>query len=170
YAEALPILRRSASISLAQRTETHDDMAFIFANLALATSGIGDDDDAESLFRRGLAAAEQHKHRLLAPILIDLAALHCRRGRYDDVMEMIDRAQPLMAVEYPDDPWRSAWAQNTRGYCLLRQGKLAQGRTLIQASAPALLARWSSTSLYGFETERRLRAATVRVPSKRAVM
>ncbi|MCY7281424.1 MAG: toll/interleukin-1 receptor domain-containing protein, partial [Sphingomonas bacterium] len=47
YAEALPILRRSASISLAQRTETHDDMAFIFANLALATSGIGDDDDAE---------------------------------------------------------------------------------------------------------------------------
>jgi len=160
FAEALPMLRRSAAISLKQKSETHDDMAFIFANLAMATEGAGDRSAAESYFRKALVAAEQHKHRLLAPILVDLAALQCRRDKIPEAMKMLDRALPIMATTYPDDPWRSAWTQNTRGDCLLRQGKGSDARTLIRASAPALLKRWSPKSLYGFETQRRLFAVS----------
>lgn len=160
FAEALPLLRRSAAISLKQKSETHDDMAFIFANLAMATEGAGDRSAAESYFRKALVAAEQHKHRLLAPILVDLAALQCRRGKFPEAMKMLDRALPVMATTYPDDLWRSAWAQNTRGDCLLRQGRGSDAGTLIRASAPALLERWSPKSLYGFETRRRLTAVT----------
>ena len=159
FTEALPILRRSAAVTLAQRNETHDDMAFIFANLALATEGVGNQQAAEGLFRKALAAAEQHKHRLLAPILVDLAALRCRRRGYQEALRMLERASPIMARTYPDDPWRSAWAQNTRGDCLLRQGMVSDAQGLIRTSAPVVLERWSSGSLYGYETRRRVRAA-----------
>lgn len=163
FAEALPMLKRSAAVTLAQRNGSHDDMAFIFANLALATEGVGNQIAAASLFRRALAAAEQRKHRLLAPILVDLAALHCRRMQFSEAMRMLDRASPIMAATYPDDPWRSAWIQNTRGDCLLRQGNFLEGRSLIRSSTPTLLKRWLPTSLYGFEAERRLRSVnTVR--------
>ncbi len=162
FTEALPMLSRSTRISLAQKNETHDDMAFIFANLAMATEGAGDRDAAERLYRKALVAAERHKHRLLAPILVDLAALQCRQGNFAEATTMLRRALPVMSTTYPDDPWRTAWAQNTLGDCLLRQGKAAEARSLIRASAPALLNRWSTKSLYGFEARRRLAAVTGR--------
>ena len=162
FAEALPLLRRSAAISLKQKNETHDDMAFIFANLAMATEGAGERGAAETYFSKALVAAEQHKHRLLAPILVDLAALQCRQKKFPKAIAMLDRALPIMAATYPDDPWRLAWAQNTRGDCLLRQGTVSGARTLIRASAPALLKRWSPKSLYGYETRRRLLAVSRR--------
>ena len=73
FAQAVPLLTRSTELYLAQRTDTHDDLAFIFANLALAKNGVGKTDEAEGLFERALRAAEVHKHRLIAPIMVDLA-------------------------------------------------------------------------------------------------
>jgi tetratricopeptide (TPR) repeat protein len=155
FRDALPLLNRSANIYLSQRKDTHDDMAFIFSNLALAQNGIGNAAVAEAYFRRGLAAAEVHNNRLIAPILTDLADNLCKKGRYRDAAQMLDRAAPIMRETYPDDAWRAAWVENTRGACLARQGNAA-GRGLVRSSAAAVLERWKRGSLYGDEVYRRL--------------
>lgn len=161
FRDAVPLLTRSASIYLAQREDTHDDMAFIFSNLALAKRGLGDDAVAETYFRRGLKAAEVHNNRLIAPILTDLADLLCTHARYLEARQMLDRATPIMRQKYPDDPWRWAWVDNTRGDCLLHQGNTS-GKALIIASAPTLIKRWNPTSLYGSQVQRRLKSAVYR--------
>jgi tetratricopeptide (TPR) repeat protein len=158
FAEALPLLTRSASIYLAQRGDTHDDLAFIFANLALARRGVGDPVGAEAYFRRALTAAEVHKNRLIAPILVDLADLRCVRGGFAEAFQLLDRARPIMSAEYPDDPWRTAWVDNTRGGCLLRQKKLAAAAPLIRSSSPIILERWGANGLYGYDAQARMRA------------
>ena len=73
FREALPLLSRSAALDLAQRSGTHDDLAFILSNLALAKRGVGDTAAADGLFKKALVAAEAHQSRNRAPILVDLA-------------------------------------------------------------------------------------------------
>ena len=158
FREALPLLTRSTNIYLAQREDTHDDLAFIFSNLALAKRGIGDDAGAEADFRKALTAAEVHNSRLIAPILTDLADLLCAHGRYAESTRMLDRAAPIMRKTYPDDPWRSAWVDNSRGACLLRQGDKS-GAAIVRTSAPVVSRRWNAGSLYGAQVRQRLRAA-----------
>lgn len=158
FREALPLLTRSANIYLAQREDTHDDLAFIFSNLALAKRGVGDDAAAENLFRRALKSAQVHDNRLIAPIQTDLADLLCGKQRYGEAMSLLNQAAPIMNKRYPDQAWRSAWVVNTRGACLLRQGD-SSGRALVKNSAPVVLARWKPGTLYGSEVQKRLSAA-----------
>jgi tetratricopeptide (TPR) repeat protein len=157
FREALPLLTRSANIYLAQREDTHDDLAFIFSNLALARRGIGDNDVAETLFRRALKSAQVHDNRLIAPIQTDLADLLCDKRQFQEAMVLLDQAAPLMRKRYPDQAWRSAWVVNTRGACLFREGD-KNGRELIKRSAPVVLERWKPETLYGFEVKSRLSA------------
>ena len=158
FRQALPLLTRSANIYLAQRGDTHDDLAFIFSNLALARRGVGDTAGAETYFRRALKAAEVHENRLVAPILTDLADLRCARGAHAEAMHLLDRAQPIMRAEYPDDAWRAAWVDNTRGACLLRQKELDAAARLIRSSSPVILRRWAADALYGYDARLRMQA------------
>jgi tetratricopeptide (TPR) repeat protein len=158
FREALPMLNRSVIIYLAQREGTHGDLSFIFSNRALALRGLGQDAEAEADFRRGLRAAEAHNNRAIAPILTDLADLLCAHGKAEEALQMLARAAPIMRARYPDDAWRSAWVENTRGACLLQQGDHSGGE-LVTASAPVLLKRWPPNTLYGFTVEQRLRRA-----------
>ena len=158
FRQALPLLTRSANIYLAQRGDTHDDLAFIFSNLALARRGVGDTVGAETYFRRALRAAEVHENRLVAPILTDLADLRCARGAHAEAMHLLDRAQPIMRAEYPDDAWRAAWVDNTRGACLLRQKELDAAARLIRSSSPVILRRWAADALYGYDARLRMQA------------
>jgi tetratricopeptide (TPR) repeat protein len=158
FAQAQQMLTRSANLYLAQRSDTHDDLAFVFSNLALAKEGLGAEGEAETLFTRGLKAAEVHHNRLIAPIMVDLADLQCRRGDYAGALDALARAAPIMKAQYPTDAWRSAWVENTRGACLLRHGDKS-GRALVRASAPVVLKRWKPETLYGHEVQQRLRLA-----------
>jgi tetratricopeptide (TPR) repeat protein len=158
FAAAVPLLTRSANIYLAQRSDTHDDLAFIFSNLALAKEGVGDTAEAEKLFERALRAAQFHKTRLVAPIMVDLAGLQCENGNASGALEQLANAAPIMKATYPDDAWRMAWVDNTRGACLMRRGNFAEAGPLISSSAPIVLERWPPTTLYGFKVEKRLRA------------
>jgi tetratricopeptide (TPR) repeat protein len=158
FREALPLLTRSADIYLAQREDTHDDLAFIFSNLALAERGVGKTDEAETLFRRALRSAQVHDNRLIAPIQTDLADILCARRKFGEALALLDLASPLMRKRYPDQAWRSAWVDNTRGACLVASGDKA-GRALVKTSAPLVLERWKPETLYGFEVTKRLRAA-----------
>lgn len=158
FAEAEPMLRRSVNLYLPQHADTHDDLAFVFSNLALAEEGLGHEAEAEELFSRALRAAEVHHTRLVAPIMVDLADLRCHEGQYGDALEKLAQAAPIMKAQYPHDAWRSAWVENTRGACLLRE-KDRSGAALVKVSSPVLLKRWKPSTMYGFEVKQRLRAA-----------
>jgi tetratricopeptide (TPR) repeat protein len=158
FAQAMPLLTRSVKLHLAQKSETHDDLAFAFSNLALAKDGAGQASEAEALFGRALEAAQVHKNRLTAPIMVDLADLRCRRRDFASAMNLLARAAPIMKSTYPDDAWRTAWVENTRGACLLRQDKVAEAKPLIESSSAVVLKRWPPETMYGHEVELRRRA------------
>jgi tetratricopeptide (TPR) repeat protein len=158
FAEALPMVERAVAINLKQRDATHDDMAFLFANLAIVKHGLGDPRAAEPLFRKALTAARLHKHRNLAPILTDLADTLCDMGRASEAAPLLAEARPIMAKTYPKDPWRPAWTDFVRGRCLIKSGDRAGGLALIRASTPALQKRWKPDSLYGHTVARTLAA------------
>lgn len=160
YAEAEPLLERSIAITVKQRSDNYDDLAFAYPNLALVEQGLGRPDRAEALFRKALPIAESRNHRNLAPILTGLAATRCQKGAIAEAMKLLDRARPLMAKTYPDDPWRVAWTDSVRGECLLRSGERQRGAALVRASSPIILQRWPSSTLYGRAAERRLRMTT----------
>ena len=159
FAAAEPLLMRSAANNIRQRGSADHDLAFILPNLGLAQAGLGKFALAESNFERGLIVANAHKHRNRGPILTDLANLHCRRGDFAGAALLLDQAEPLMRADYPDDPWRLAWVQNTRGDCLQRQGRTTEARRLLRSSSPPIAARWPASSLYGAEARDRLARA-----------
>ncbi len=156
FVEADALLQRAVRISLRERGAGHDDMAFQFANLALAEQGVGRHAEAEAYFEKALVAARAHQHRNLGPILVDLGNLRCQMGREAGGMRLIDAAMPVLAKDYPDDPWRTAWARNVRGECLWRGGRPAEGAQLVRDSGAVLAQRWSAQSYYGAEAARRL--------------
>jgi len=160
FAPARTLLQRAAAITLAQQNETHDDLAFTFANLAIAERGLGRAKEAEQLLRKALRAAELHKHRNLGPILTDLADLRCASGDFREGLALLTRAAPITRTAYSDDPWRWAWLESTRGACLLVAGRPDEARKLIVANMPVLKQRWSADSLFGRMAAQRLRTVT----------
>jgi tetratricopeptide (TPR) repeat protein len=158
FTDTLPMAERAVAIDLKQRDATHDDMAFLFANLAIVKHGLGNPSAAEPLFRKALTAARLHKHRNLAPILTDLANTLCDLGRASEAMPLLAEARPIMTKTYPKDPWRPAWTDFVHGRCLIKSGDRAGGLALIRASTPALQKRWKPDSLYGHTVARTLAA------------
>ena len=152
YAEVRPMLEHSVAVVSRERGETYDDMAFEFDNLALIRRGLGDLSGAEASLRKALRAAEIHKHRNLAPILVDLADVRCARGAVAEGLALLDRARPIMAKAYPSDPWRLAWLETIRAECRLKAGDARAAETLLSASRPVILQRWPVDSLYGART------------------
>lgn len=157
FAEANVIYERSLAITLAQRADTFDDLAFTFANLALIKGAMGRSSEAEDLFRKAIKTAQVHRHRNLAPAMTDLAALLCEQGRQAEAGALLREARPIMARDYPDDPWRMAWLDNVEGGCLLQRGLLREAEKRLTTSQPVLSKRWSQDSFYGRAARERMR-------------
>lgn len=156
-AGALPLLERAVPVAVRERGETHDQMAFLYANLAIAQRELGRSQTARPLFEKALAAARLHAHRNRAPILADLADLDCRAGDTAQGLARLREAAPIMAADYPDDPWRTAWVEAVRGACLARAGDRAAARSSLQAAAPTIRERWPEGTLYRRMLEAMLR-------------
>lgn len=156
FAAARVSLARAVAISLPERGALHDEMAFQFANLALAEQGLDKLQPAEAHFQQALAAGHRHKHRNVGPILVDLANVHCQSHRTESGLALLAEAVPLMRLDYPDDPWRMAWAWNVKGECLIRAGNAGAGAQAIRDSATPVLRRWPQGSYYAAEIARRL--------------
>lgn len=163
FGPARALLQRAVAISLAQQAETHADLAFTFGNLGMAERGLGHPQQAEELLRKAWRAAALHKHRNRGPILTELADLMCARGDIGGGLELLAKAEPIMRADYPDDPWRRSWIANTRGWCLLAAGRVAEARLIIAGSMAAINARWRPDSLFGsIAAERQRRASANR--------
>jgi tetratricopeptide (TPR) repeat protein len=159
YADARPLLERAVAIILKERDETFDDLAFEFDNLALARRGLGDEAGAWPLLEKALKAARLHHHRNLAPILVDMSDIACDRHDIEQGFALLREAAPIMARDYPDDPWRTAWVGTIDGHCQLAAGRAALAAQELKAAAPAIRARWNPGSLYGVRAAELLASA-----------
>lgn len=120
---------------------------------------MGDVKGGEAAFRKALTAARAHKHRNLAPILVNLADVACERRDADAGLALLSEAAPIMARVYPDDPWRSAWVEVIRANCLLVAGKRAEALKVATPATAIVAARWPRGSHYGVRASAILKAA-----------
>ena len=159
YAAALPLLRRAITINLAQRDSRAPVLVFQYDNLGIALRGTGDLAGGEAAFRKALVPARLHKHRNLAPILVNLADAVCDRRGVAEGLAMLSEATPIMARTYPDEPWRTAWVDVVRANCLMADGRHADALTVIEPAARTIGARWTPGSHYAARTNALLKAA-----------
>ena len=152
---ASKLLQETVDPGGADVPETSDIMTFRFTNLALARMGLGDLKGAEPLFQKGLRAAVINKHRLLGPILTDLADLECRSGRFEQGLKRLDEARPIVATRYPDDAWRTAFVDNVRAGCLTGLRRYPEAASLTATSLPIVLKKWVPNTLYGHDALQR---------------
>ncbi|MGH6966001.1 MAG: tetratricopeptide repeat protein [Phenylobacterium sp.] len=162
YAGARPLLEHAVDVVSRERGETFNDLAFYFDNLAIIRRSTGDLPDAETLLRKGLVAAQVHKHRNLAPIMVDLADVRCALGAPKDGLMLLEEARPIMAKTYTKDPWRLAWLDTIRAECLLAAGERRSARDLLQSTAPVMAKRWPPDSHYGARSNELLTRASAR--------
>jgi tetratricopeptide (TPR) repeat protein len=161
FESALPLLKRAVDITVRNRSADNDYLALLYANLGIAQRGVGDRATAKTSFQSALRVAEITDHRNLGPILTELADLACTSGNAKNGLALLDRAEPSTRKNYPDDPWRLAWLQNTRGACLVANGDVPAGRALLGTNQVIIASRWDPPSLYGWMAARRLAAAGI---------
>jgi tetratricopeptide (TPR) repeat protein len=159
FASALPLLKRAVEVTVSNRSADNDYLALLQANLGIAQRGVGDRAAAKESFRSALRVADITSHRNLGPILTELADLACASGDAKGGMALLDRAEPPTRKNYPDDPWRMAWLQNTRGACLAADGDDTAGRALLERSQAIIASRWTPQSLYGWMAAQRFATA-----------
>jgi len=148
YAQALPLLNRAIHINLTQRSDTVADVVFMYTNLGIALRATGDPAGAVAALRKAIVAGRLHKHRGLAPAMAMLSDLQCARGDVKAGLAGLDEATPIMAHDYPGDPWRRAWIDTIRGGCLLKTGQKATAARLLAEAGPAIRERWPPGSHY----------------------
>lgn len=157
FGEAIPLLDKAIAIGRRERGVVHADMTFMFANLAIARRYTGRMGEAETLFEQAIVAARQNQHRILGPSLADLAEIKCMSGRTSDGLAMLNEAAKIIQADYPDKPWRAAWAENIRSECLMRRGQSDEGKKLVARSTKVIAQTWPRGTLFAHEAERRLK-------------
>jgi tetratricopeptide (TPR) repeat protein len=148
YASAKPLMEHSVAVISRERGETYDDLAFEFDNLALTYRGLGDLSAALPALQKALRAAQLHKSRNVAPILVDMADVRCAQHDARDGALLLEQARPVMAKAYPDDPWRLAWLDTVKGECLNASGASEAARNVLASNRPAITKRWPPGTLY----------------------
>jgi len=149
FAEAAPLLERAIAVVEGQRGPKATDLVFMRWNLGLVRRYTGHATQADALFGQAVDLAREAGHPMLGPVLVDRADLACQTGHARQGMMMADEAVRIVAADYPDVPWRIAWAQTVRGTCLIRNARMAEGRATIVAAQPVLVRRWPAGTLLG---------------------
>lgn len=149
YREALPLLERAVAINLRERGSDHDDIIFPFSNLALVKHELGDVRAARELLKQAASTARRHRHRALGPVLADLASIECGAGRTAEALRLLDESAQLALRDYKADPWRKAWVDNSRAFCLVKQRQQPPATELLKTSTKAILMKWQPESHFG---------------------
>lgn len=159
FKEATPLLEQAMAIGVRERGEEHAYMTFVFSNLAIARRHMGRNREAATLFEQAIVAARKNKHRILGPSLADLAEVRCATGRPAEGLELLDEAARVTRADYPDKPWRIAWVENIKGECLIRSGRVAEGKKAVAQSSPVIIKSWPAGTLFAVEAQRRAKLA-----------
>jgi tetratricopeptide (TPR) repeat protein len=159
YKDAAPLLEHAIAIGERERGDLSPSMAFAYSNLAVVRSHTERLREAETLFGKAIAIARKNKHPSLGPTLADFAQLMCSTGRTAEGLKLLDEAAPVTRADYPDNSW-SAWVENIKGECLLRSGRVAEGKAAIAKSSPVIIKSWPPGTLFAVEAQRRAKLAT----------
>jgi tetratricopeptide (TPR) repeat protein len=159
YKDAAPLLEHAIAIGERERGDGSPNMAFPYSNLAVVRSHTGRLREAETLFGKAIAIARKNKHPSLGPTLADFAQVMCSTGRTAEGLKLLDEAAPVTRADYPDHSW-SAWVENIKGECLLRSGRIAEGKAAIAKSSPVIIKSWPAGTLFAVEAQRRAKLAT----------
>ncbi len=148
FAEARPLLARAIAITRAQRGDAYEDLAFMLGSMAIVERAQGHTDAAETLLNEAVAIGRQREHRSLAPNMAELASIACERGQFGRAEDWLARAAPIMAADYPDDAWRTAWLGVVRAECLLKSGKRDAARPIVADALTKVAERWPAGTYY----------------------
>lgn len=154
YAGAQPLLERAAAINLRERGALSEQIAAVYFNLGVVYHALGDRRAAET-FDSALRASEGNA-TIRGLIMAEFADVQCQSSRSAEGTRQAQAALPVIREAFPNDAWRSAWANIVLGSCLVRSGDAARGRALIRAAIPAMREKWRPRTHYRQEAERRL--------------
>ena len=155
HAGARPLLERAAAINLRERGALSENIAAAYTNLGIVYHALGDRRAAET-FASALRAAEANRSVVQGLVMTELADLQCQSSRVAEGTRLAQAAIPITSEAFPDEPWRSAWANMVLGTCMIRGGDAPGGRALIRAAGPAMRQKWRAGSHYRQEADRRL--------------
>ena len=154
HAGARPLLERAAAINLRERGALSEQIAYVHTNLGIVYHALGD-RRAEATLVSALRAAEASGAVLRGLIMVELADLQCQSARAREGARLAQAAIPIVREAFPDERWRSAWANLVLGTCMMRGGDSARGRELIRAGIPAMREKWQAGTHYRQEADRR---------------
>jgi hypothetical protein len=155
HAGARPLLERAAAIDLRERGALSWHITYVYSNLGIVYHALGDRRAGET-FAKALRAAEASEAEIRGPIMVELADVQCQSSRVAEGTRLARAAIPITRAAFPNEAWRSAWANMVLGTCMMRGGDAPGGRALIRAAAPAMRQKWRPGSHYRQEAERRL--------------
>ena len=145
FEAAEPLLRASLDIDRNLRKGDYDDLAYTLNTLALARLGQQASREAETLLLEARAIATKTEHRMLGPILNNLADRYCAADGADK-RGIIAEALRANAAEYGENHWRSCQARITAAYC--NGGGDGHDGSGVQQDLAVIEARWGEQNLY----------------------
>ncbi len=146
--EAEELLRKALAVDRKLKDRGHDDLAFPLNSLGLALTGLSRPDEAEALYLEALEITRVHGHRLQGPVLSNMADLYFRTGRYEDALQSVAAAEPLLRADYEGEAWRTANLDSIRGACMAAVGRYAEAETLLLESLDVIEKRWGAEALF----------------------
>lgn len=158
FAPALRLLEETRAAIVREQGDRTALLAWQDDSIGLAHMGLGDRAAAEAAFRRGLGVARATGAAKEGDLSVDLSSLLCATGRARSAQPLLDGAARAYAGAAATPSWSIARAAQVRGRCLMLAGDRSAGAVLVRQNAPAVIARWGSTSQFGVEAAAALAA------------
>lgn len=154
--DAKALLEESVAIDRELGREAHDDFVFGLSNLAIADKSRGDLQRAEALLNEARVLAESMKHRLWAPILVDLADVYCNTQRISEGAALVAEARPMMAAVYSEEPWHMLLLDSVDGGCRSAAGDGESAERTLLESYSQIRARWGDAGVFTHDARARI--------------
>ena len=144
-AAAEPLLRDALASDRVHRSAGFDDLAYPLNNLGYVLAAQGHGADAEPLYLEALQIAEASGHRMLGPILANLADLRCAEDDAAGGTALAARAVGATRDEYGEAHAYTAQAQLVHAWCSARTGA-AIDPAAAQRDVVVVVEKWGSDS------------------------
>ncbi|MBI4904183.1 MAG: serine/threonine protein kinase [Acidobacteria bacterium] len=132
------------ALAVRKARQASSGYATVNANYALLLADSGRAQEAEARLRESMATHQ----RLLPPASLGLAStrMHLASvlvdgGNVEEAGQLIAPAEKMIEGYVVEDGWRQAFARAVRGAVRMRQGRLDEGRALLDAAYPTIVRR-----------------------------
>lgn len=159
FTQAQPLLDRAVRIDRLTYGNKGPQIGAALLNTGLVQVGRGQDIAAAASFAKAAAAVGAEPSPIAAIAATEAAAIDCAQGRSAAGLARLNTARSMTATIYAGEPWRVAWVDVTRSYCLRQGARENESAFLARRALPIVLARWKPGSFFAIEA--RLRSGLV---------